>query len=138
MLRATFTHKHTQDKKLTPSHLFSHLLTFSPFRTFSQVKKLTSELQYRDDEANELRARVGSLGGDVESVERLHQQQVGTCPLHLILSTTPSPPLRPFPSPPQLAKEREERVEMLRRQIVRRVMNSALSSGWSSWVDFWR
>ena len=50
MLRATFTHKHTQDKKLTPSHLFSHLLTFSPFHTFSQVKKLTSELQYRDDE----------------------------------------------------------------------------------------
>ena len=35
------------------------------------------------------------------------------------------------------AKEKEERVELLRRQIGRRMMNSSLTRGWSAWYDLW-
>ena len=64
------------------------------------------------DERSELREKVSALGGDVEGIEQLRQQQ--------------------------LAKEKEERVELLRRQIVRRALNAGLTSGWSSWYEFWR
>ena len=37
----------------------------------------------------------------------------------------------------QAAKEKEERVELLRRQIGRRMMNSSLTRGWSAWYDLW-
>jgi hypothetical protein len=34
-------------------------------------------------------------------------------------------------------KEKEERVELLRRQMLRRMMNADLSGAWSAWYDFW-
>jgi hypothetical protein len=34
-------------------------------------------------------------------------------------------------------QSKEERVELLRRQSMRRVMNSGLSSGWVAWVEMW-
>ena len=34
-------------------------------------------------------------------------------------------------------KEREERVEMLRRQIARRILNQDLVRGWSAWHELW-
>ena len=34
----------------------------------------------------------------------------------------------------QAAKERHERVELLRRQIGRRMLNASLANGWSAWV----
>ena len=37
----------------------------------------------------------------------------------------------------QLMKEREERVELLTRQVARRMLNASLSSAWSAWADFW-
>ena len=38
----------------------------------------------------------------------------------------------------QAAKEKEERVELLRRQIGRRMMNSSLTRGWSAWMELWQ
>ena len=34
-------------------------------------------------------------------------------------------------------EERERRVEAMRRQIFRRMMNQQLASGWASWADYW-
>ena len=34
-------------------------------------------------------------------------------------------------------QSKEERVELLRRQSMRRVMNSGLSSGWIAWIEMW-
>ena len=36
------------------------------------------------------------------------------------------------------AKEKEERIELLRRQVVRRIMYSSMSHGWSAWVELWQ
>ena len=33
---------------------------------------------------------------------------------------------------------KEERVELLSRQAGRRMMNTALSSGWEAWVELWQ
>ena len=35
------------------------------------------------------------------------------------------------------AQEREERIELLRRQVGRRMMNRGLSVGWSAWLEMW-
>jgi len=35
------------------------------------------------------------------------------------------------------AKAKEERVELLRRQVGRRLMHSAISAGWSAWYELW-
>ena len=35
------------------------------------------------------------------------------------------------------AKAKEERVELLRRQVGRRMMHSAISAGWSAWYELW-
>ena len=35
------------------------------------------------------------------------------------------------------AKEKEERVELLRRQIGRRIMNQGLVRGWTAWFELW-
>jgi hypothetical protein len=37
----------------------------------------------------------------------------------------------------QATKEKEARVELLRRQVARRVMNSGLANGFSAWHDLW-
>ena len=37
----------------------------------------------------------------------------------------------------QAAAEREARVELLHRQMTRRMMNQGLASAWTSWYDFW-
>ena len=37
----------------------------------------------------------------------------------------------------QEEKAREERVELLRRQIVRRIMNAGISRGWTAWHTLW-
>ena len=50
-------------------------------------------------------------------------------------------PRRPLLSPQVLAMraaaEKEERIELLRRQSVRRLLNAALADGWSAWVELW-
>ena len=38
----------------------------------------------------------------------------------------------------QLAREREGRVDLLARQITRRIMYSGMASGWTAWVEMWR
>ena len=35
------------------------------------------------------------------------------------------------------AQEREQRVELLRRQVTRRIMNADLANGWRAWYDYW-
>jgi len=35
------------------------------------------------------------------------------------------------------ANAKEERVELLRKQAVRRVMNAGMASGWAAWVELW-
>ena len=35
------------------------------------------------------------------------------------------------------AAEKEERIELLRRQSVRKLLNAALANGWSAWVELW-
>ena len=35
-------------------------------------------------------------------------------------------------------REKEERVELLKRQIGRRIMNAGLSRGWTAWTECWR
>ena len=37
----------------------------------------------------------------------------------------------------QAEREKEKRVELLRRQIVRRVMNAGLANGWAAWHELW-
>ena len=34
-------------------------------------------------------------------------------------------------------KSKEERVELLRRQVTRRIMNAGISRGWTAWVELW-
>lgn len=34
-------------------------------------------------------------------------------------------------------KAKEQRIELLRRQVARRMFNSGLASGWAAWHDFW-
>ena len=34
-------------------------------------------------------------------------------------------------------KDKEGRVELLRRQVTRRIMNSGISRGWTAWVELW-
>lgn len=37
----------------------------------------------------------------------------------------------------EAAKEREARIELLRRQVVRRMKNADLSKGWTAWQELW-
>ena len=37
----------------------------------------------------------------------------------------------------QEEKEKEGRVELLRRQVTRRIMNSGISRGFTAWVELW-
>ena len=37
----------------------------------------------------------------------------------------------------RMAREKEERVELLRRQVGRRMLNQGIANGWSAWVDLW-
>ena len=37
----------------------------------------------------------------------------------------------------QAERDKEARVELLRRQIVRRVMNAGLANGWAAWHELW-
>ena len=63
------------------------------------------------EERQWLRERVSQLDGGVAEAERLHQEQ--------------------------LASQKEERIELLRRQVTRRIMNSGLSSAWQAWYEMW-
>ena len=38
----------------------------------------------------------------------------------------------------QAAKSKEERIELLRRQTLRRVMHRDLALGWNAWSELWR
>jgi len=38
----------------------------------------------------------------------------------------------------QSALDKEQRVEMLRRQIARRMLNHGISRGWTAWQELWR
>ena len=37
----------------------------------------------------------------------------------------------------QAEVEKEKRVELLRRQVVRRMMNASIVNGWSAWYELW-
>ena len=58
-----------------------------------------------------LRERVSELDGGVAKADRLREEQE--------------------------AKAKEERIELLRRQVGRRMMNAGITRGWQAWVDFW-
>ena len=77
----------------------------------STVERLTKELQGVVAERQALRDKVTSLDGGVAEAQRLREEE--------------------------LAKAKEERIELLRRQVTRRIMNQGIASGWAAWYDFW-
>ena len=74
----------------------------------AQVKK---ELTKANAERQMLREKVGELDGGVAEAERLREEQA--------------------------AKEKEERIELLRRQIGRRMMNQGITRGFQAWMEMW-
>ena len=34
-------------------------------------------------------------------------------------------------------KAKEERIELMRRQVLRRIKNQGIASGWSAWIELW-
>ena len=76
-----------------------------------QVKALTQEISTVNSERQALREKVALLDGGVAEAERLREEQA--------------------------AKEKEERIELLRRQIGRRMMNQGITRGFQGWFEFW-
>ena len=77
----------------------------------AQLKQARMELDAMKADRQTLRERITALDGGVAEAERLRQEQ--------------------------LAAAKEERVELLRRQIGRRMMNQGIIRGWTAWNDFW-
>jgi Ca2+-binding EF-hand superfamily protein len=80
-----------------------------------QLRKLREHYEVRlaasEQARQELAAELEGLTGSVEEKERLLAEQE--------------------------AKAREERIELLRRQIVRRIMNKDIGRGWTAWYTTW-
>ena len=80
-----------------------------------QLRKLREHYEVRlaasEQARQELTAELEGLTGSVEEKERLLAEQE--------------------------AKAREERIELLRRQIVRRIMNKDIGRGWTAWYTTW-
>jgi hypothetical protein len=72
---------------------------------------LRLQIATANEERHELRQQLAMLGGGVEEVEALRAEQA--------------------------QRDKEERIELLRRQIMRRVLNHGMTQGWTAWVDFW-
>ena len=81
-----------------------------------KIEKLREHYELRLSASEEARQalsnQLAELGGSVAEKDRLLQQQE--------------------------SKAREERVELLRRQIVRRIMNQGITRGWSAWSTLWQ
>lgn len=77
----------------------------------AKVAELTSQLAAAQNELEELREKLSGLDGGAAEMTRLHQEQ--------------------------LQQEREERVELLRRQIGRRMISQEMARGWQCWYEFW-
>lgn len=75
----------------------------------AEMARLRDEIQQGADERQRLCQRVAELDGGAEEAERLYEEQ--------------------------RAKEKQGRIEMLRKQAVRRVLASGLSRGFSAWCE---
>ena len=73
--------------------------------------ELTRKLQASEEERVKLRAKVAQLDGGASEMEALLNAQAEV--------------------------EKERRVELLRRQIARRIMNQSITRGWAAWHEMW-
>ena len=76
-----------------------------------ELVRVRAELATVSEERMNLRERISELDGGVTEAERLRQEAE--------------------------AKSKEERIELLRRQIGRRMMNADLGRGFTAWVEMW-
>jgi len=74
----------------------------------SRLHEMEDKLEKATTEAKQLRVRVTQLEGGVSEAELIREQMA--------------------------AKAREERIELLQRQIGRRMMNRGLSEAWTAWI----
>jgi hypothetical protein len=103
-----------QRAKLTESKRKIALLTGQSERTLEleeELEQLRKEIEAVTADRAALRERVSALDGGVAEAERLREEE--------------------------LAKEKEERVELLRRQIGRRIMNQDITRGFTAWCELW-
>jgi len=103
----------TQARKAAAAAQKNDALLFAAHRRCEEMEaelaRMAAEVQAGVDERAGLRSRIAELDGGAEEAERLHAEH--------------------------LAREKEERVEMLRKQAMRRVLNSGLTSGFAAWVE---
>ena len=86
----------------------------------SDKDKLELELQKMRDECDR----------KLVSAAKIHQQEMTELRISLAGSAEEQNALRE-------AKEKEERIELLRRQVTRRIMNADISRGWTAWFELW-
>ena len=77
----------------------------------AQIKRMKLEANELKDERDALRLKLHALDGGLAELERQHGQR--------------------------LAKEKEERLELIRRQSVRRVLYRDLGLGWQAWLELY-
>ena len=76
-----------------------------------QLEAALQEVEALKAERGELREKLNALDGGKAEAERLMQEQ--------------------------LEREKHERVELLRRQVGRRMMNQGIANGWQAWIELW-
>ena len=88
-------------------------------------------------ERDELRERLGALRAESEQkLAELAGERVALLTRVSQLSGNASDAEAVLQA--QVAQEREQRVELLRRQITRRIMNRDLSAGFTAWCEMWQ
>ena len=80
-------------------------------RLEKELEKAQAQLTEVEAEATQLREKLSALTQGSAEAERAKEEQ--------------------------LAQEKEARIELLRRQMLRRIMNRDLSMGWVAWHDRW-
>ena len=76
-----------------------------------KLKAALKEIETIKSERTDLREKLAKLDGGAAEAERMYQEQ--------------------------MEKEKEARVELLKRQVGRRMMNQGIANGWAAWYELW-
>ena len=96
---------------------------------------------WEQEKAAEIAEMACEVEGKLLSYQRDHSKQLANreSDLELLSATRVEEITREFEArvAAQEAKDKEARVELLRRQVVRRILNTDLTRGWSAWAEHW-
>jgi len=96
---------------------------------------------WEQEKAAQIAEMACEVEGKLLSYQRDHSKQLANreSDLELLSATRVEEITKEFEAraAAQEAKDKEARVELLRRQVARRILNSDLTRGWSAWAEHW-